>query len=202
MKVYVESNFVLELAGGQEQHGSCMDLLDASRRGSIDLVIPAFCVIEPYYPLEGRRRRRAELYRSLQQELGQIGRATAYERQSEVLRDISGVLIASADEDRMTLESVRLRIEEHVGIIPLDGATIARAGYVGQMYDLSPQDAVVLASLLSSLENSPRDESCFITRNSKDFSDPDIGAELARFGCRVMFDFRDSVLYLRSRGML
>jgi hypothetical protein len=41
---YVESNFILELAFRQEDHQSCESLLQLAEVGSIQLVLPAFCV--------------------------------------------------------------------------------------------------------------------------------------------------------------
>ncbi|MGB6295983.1 MAG: hypothetical protein WBF90_07325 [Rivularia sp. (in: cyanobacteria)] len=42
MDVYVESNFVLELALLQEQHKSCQELLDLAEIKKIRLIVPAF----------------------------------------------------------------------------------------------------------------------------------------------------------------
>ena len=48
MIVYVESNFVLELAFLQEEHESCLELLSLSESEDICLVLPAFSIGEPY----------------------------------------------------------------------------------------------------------------------------------------------------------
>lgn len=47
MIVYIESNFVLELAYLQEEHESCTKILNLSEADNIELVIPAYCVGEP-----------------------------------------------------------------------------------------------------------------------------------------------------------
>ena len=51
MNVYVESNFVLELALLQEQFASCEKMLGLCRSGDIPLVIPAYSLAEPYETL-------------------------------------------------------------------------------------------------------------------------------------------------------
>ena len=56
MNVYVESNFVLELALLQEQHASCEALLRLCEEGGIQLVIPAYSLAEPYETLTRRHR--------------------------------------------------------------------------------------------------------------------------------------------------
>lgn len=51
MDVYVETNFVLELALLQEQQESCQKLLDLAEAGRINLILPAFSLTEPYETL-------------------------------------------------------------------------------------------------------------------------------------------------------
>ena len=48
MIVYVESNFVLELAFLQEEYESCLELLHLAESQAMHLVLPAFSVGEPY----------------------------------------------------------------------------------------------------------------------------------------------------------
>ena len=47
MIVYVESNFVLELAFLQEQHESCNTIITLAESSQVELVIPAFSIVEP-----------------------------------------------------------------------------------------------------------------------------------------------------------
>jgi hypothetical protein len=44
MNVYVESNFVLELALLQEEHETCENILALCERAEAKLVLPAFCL--------------------------------------------------------------------------------------------------------------------------------------------------------------
>jgi hypothetical protein len=45
---YVESNFVLELAFRQEDSASCEELLALAESRQIELLIPAYCLGEPF----------------------------------------------------------------------------------------------------------------------------------------------------------
>lgn len=49
MRVYVESNFVLEIALEQEQHRACEDLVRLAEDAAIELVLPSFALLEPYH---------------------------------------------------------------------------------------------------------------------------------------------------------
>lgn len=68
MITYVESNFVLELAFRQEGHLGCESLLQLAESGAVRLVLPAFCVGEPYERLVRRNRQRRDVHRKLTDE--------------------------------------------------------------------------------------------------------------------------------------
>jgi hypothetical protein len=64
MIVYVESNFVLEIALGQEQATSAEALLAFSESRSIELVLPSLTLTEPFSTVTHRdcdRRKLAKL---------------------------------------------------------------------------------------------------------------------------------------------
>lgn len=65
MDVYVESNFVLELALLQEQHESCQELLDLAQVKQITLIVPAFSLAEPYETLIRNNKKRQKLSQDL-----------------------------------------------------------------------------------------------------------------------------------------
>ena len=57
MNVYVESNFVLELALRQAQSESCLALVDYAAKGRIILIVPAYSLAEsPTRPSPGDGR--------------------------------------------------------------------------------------------------------------------------------------------------
>lgn len=58
MIVYVESNFVLEIALLQEQHSACEALLELCVNGRIQILIPTYAMIEPFGALFRRRAER------------------------------------------------------------------------------------------------------------------------------------------------
>ena len=61
MIVYVESNFILELAFTQDDASSCEAVLDLAERGAISLVLPAYSIAECYEALLRRSRDRSTL---------------------------------------------------------------------------------------------------------------------------------------------
>ena len=61
MIVYVESNFVLELAFLQEAYERCLELLRLAESQDIHLVLPAFSIGEPYEVWVRRSKQRRAL---------------------------------------------------------------------------------------------------------------------------------------------
>src|SRR4051812_8314372 len=78
MLVYVESNFVLELALWQEQSDAAKLILQRAESGQLQLAFPAFSLSEPYHTLIRRERDRKALIRSINEQMGQLSRSSAH----------------------------------------------------------------------------------------------------------------------------
>lgn len=198
MNIYVESNFVLELALLQEQSGSCSNILQLCRQEKAHLVLPAFSIAEPYETLGRRSRERNTLADSLDSELRQLSRTQPYTERINTLQEVTGFLVRSAEEERSRLTQVMKEVLEIAEVIPLDSAIITSASGLEESLGLSPQDAIVLASVLKHLEESDDEPSCFLNRNTKDFDDPDIVERLGEHNCSLLPRFDDALRYLRN----
>ncbi len=199
MNVYVETNFVLEIAASQEQAESCLELIRLARTGAIVLVVPGFSLMEPHQTLERRRQDRKRLSEELAQHRTQLSRSARYQNDLHVLASVSDVLIRSAEDDRRGMTETRGQLLEHAAIVPLNAQILIAASAIERDLGISAEDAAVLASVLDHLTSSSPAEACFVTRNSKDFDDPDIAARLHLLDCRLLFNFRDCLDFVRSR---
>ena len=85
--LYVESNFILELAFAQQQHEHCLKLLELCESGELDLAVPAYCLAEPLETLGRRHKDRRELQGRLQQELRQLRRTVDYQEAARQVDD-------------------------------------------------------------------------------------------------------------------
>lgn len=199
MSVYIETNFVLELALAQEQQASCEEILQLSEARRIDLVIPAYCLVEPYETLIRRHRQRKGMKADLDAEMGQLTRTATYSERLRGFQDLTALLIDSADEEAKRLEEVRRRLLASSQVVPLDTDCLSAATRYQERHDLSPQDSMVYASVIAHLARSGRAESCFLNRNSKDFDDPDLVDELQQHGCKLIPRFDDGLDHIRSQ---
>jgi hypothetical protein len=196
VNVYVESNFILEIALLQEGQESCLDILATCEAGTAHLVLPAFCIAEPHETIGRRHKDRKGLLKELDSELKQLARSIAYREDVATLRNVTNLLARSADEERRRLNETFDRLLRAADIIPLDPAVLAEAR---RWPKLSPQDSIIYASVLTHLQVHPRAASCFLSRDREHFHDLDLVENLARHGCRMIHDFQGGSSYLQHQ---
>jgi predicted nucleic acid-binding protein len=195
--VYIESTFLLRLALLQERHASCDDILGLCETGDARLVIPSFCLTEPYDNLRRRQAQRQEMKLALDEEFKQLAPTSSLTKRLGDFRDLTSLLIDSADEEIKRLDEVSARVLGTAEVIPVDGSVLNAAKRHRDANDLSFQDAVVYASILSHLDRFAPEASCFIDED-KDFSDPDLVKELAQRRCKLIFRFDHGLEHLRD----
>ena len=200
MIVYIETNFVLELAFLREERESCSSFLSLSESGDIRLVLPAFSIGEPYEVLVRRAKQRRELHRQLRAEIHELSRSSPYRESAHEFQGLTDLLLKIGEEEKRRLDQTLERILQTVEVIPMGLSTIKAAITLEKSRSLSPQDALVYASILEHLGKEESDSfGCFITKNSKDFANPDIENDLAAHNCKLLTRFADGLGYVRSR---
>ena len=198
MIVYVESNFVLELAFLRDEHESCEALIELATARDIDLVLPAFSIGEPYNAWHRRWQQRRELHDRLRRELNELARSAPYREASRELQAATRLLIQSGDEEKRRLDGALERILDVAQVIPLSADVIRGAIASQATLGLKPQDSIVYASVYEHLAAAGPGRKCFVTRDAKDFLNPDIKNELDRRDCRLLARFGDALGYVRS----
>ena len=171
MNVYAETNFVLEMALKQEYYYDCQKIMELCQDGKINLIIPAYSIVEPYETLIRRYRNRKKLKSTLDLELNQLLRTDSY-------------------------------TDKIVEIIPLNVNILKSSTKYQQEHDLSPQDAIIYASILDHLKANRQKNCCFLNKNSKDFDDPDILEELENFDCKMLSRFDHGYQFIVNQTML
>ena len=198
MIVYIESNFVLELAYLRGEHESCSELLLLSEAGDIALALPAFSIGEPYEAWVRRSKNRERLHRELDAELRELSRSGPYEQLPKEFRELASLLIKSVEEEKSQLDGALERILETVEVLPI-GPNVRKAITFQETLDLKPQDSIIFASIHHHLTTTLEKARCFITKDSKDFANPDIQNELRTYNCRFFTNFTAGLGYIRSQ---
>ncbi len=88
MNIYVETNFVLELAFQQEQCSSCEQILLLCEAGYSQLVIPAYSLAEPHEKLHRQARSRKDIQNALNLELRQLSRTRSHMIRIRSIQDV------------------------------------------------------------------------------------------------------------------
>jgi hypothetical protein len=77
-------------------------------------------------------------------------------------------------------------------------ATIINLAYaIERIYPLSPQDALVLASVQSHAEQHDGPK-CFVTQDVRDFTSDFVIRGLIAMGCKVIVNFNDALAYIKN----
>lgn len=199
MIVYVESNFVLELALGQEELTQAEEILRAAERGDTELALPQFCLSEPFSTLAARGRELRRLSRLLSEQLRQLGRSSPHQPIVATLQATPGALLSFEGSEIDLLGKTVERLLSVGQTIALDSGSFQRAiGYRGT-YSLSTQDATIYACIVAHMSGRERSErKCFVSRNFKDFDHPGIRQELSQYGCEYADSFEHALRFIRG----
>ena len=200
MNIYVETNFVLELTFEQEQCASCEQILQLCEAGQGKLIIPAYSLAEPHEKLSRQARSRRKLQQSLDAELRQLSRTASYASRIKSIQDIGSLMVQSNEEERHRFIQCRERLLNVGEIVALTADILIQAASCETTYDLTPQDALVYASVIDHLQRYQPQQACFLNRNSKDFDSPDIVDQLNQFNCRMIPRFDHGYSFLQSQS--
>lgn len=196
MIVYVESNYVLQLALKQEYVSSAEAILELAEEGKIDLVMPAFALSEPFSTLTYRAQERILLYNSLMKQLAQLQRSQSQQQVVSTLQPLLDGWLRSNDVQE--LQAIAQRFLKVGKLIETTGEIFEQAlGYQDQ-YDLSPQDSIIYAAVISDLRQRTNIEAkCFLSTNWKDFDYLGIRAELKTYNCVYISRFDNGVEFIK-----
>lgn len=199
MTVYVESNYVLELALGQEQAAAAEEIFARAKRRELELAIPSFSLSEPFSTITHRTRRRRLLANELNDQLRDVRRSTGLEDTRSKLEPMASVLEQVGQRETARLISTVDQLLITAAIIQVDLLIFRRGIQYQAQYDLSAQDAIIYAAVVSHLAQNPSaGPHFFISRNRVDFDDPGIASELAGHDCTFVARFDEGVQRLNQ----
>jgi predicted nucleic acid-binding protein len=194
VRVYVESNFVLEIVWEQEQEGPARRLLELAGEGSIELVIPAFALVEPHWTRQRRSTNRKAHLQRLVNEQRNLMRSSA---RAEVVVTVNRLIdqIGRMDAaDDASHQNLVAHMAKTCRVLKLDGQEIMEGISVQAQTGLKYFDALMLATIVVDLGSSrPTGECAFVSRDSRAFDDPMVRKLLADLGCRYLASFDDAV---------
>jgi predicted nucleic acid-binding protein len=196
VNIFVETNFVIEVALEQQEVGACEELLQLAAEHRIRLLVPAYSFVEPHETFRRRHIDREALRSRMSNELAQLARSTPLTERVAASQDIVKLLADSTEYETTRLEEVKQRVWAVAEVLPLDLPVLRSAANCQVRFDLSAQDAVVYAAIRAHLEVDHATASCFVSRNPGDFDDPDLRQDLAGFNCKYFSSFATATRYI------
>jgi hypothetical protein len=203
MILYVESNFPLELARMQEEARQAEELLQRAEAGAITLVFPAISITEPFSTLDRYANDRARFLQTLNAQLTDLARSQPHQPLVANLNPLVAALTTMRKDETDRLEIALERMLTCGTPIPLTQTIFAAARQAETQFDMSPQDAIVFASVLHHLDAArvpagPAPHDCFVSRNSKDFTVAK--AEFTARHCEYKPTFTAALAYIDSNA--
>jgi hypothetical protein len=107
------------------------------------------------------------------------------------------LLFESAGDEQRRLDEFRARLLASARIIPLTSAILVDAPEYARTHGLPEPDAIVYASVLRDRQEHREPAACFLNRNTRDFTNPDMLVRLAEVGCRLIPGFDGGLEFVR-----
>lgn len=201
MRVYVETNFILELVLEQDQHTFCEALLSLASESKIALVLPSFSLFETLYALDGKmkawKQPGHEEFRKLLTETSRTKRLK--EQATNALTLLTELKTAATADTEQRMKDVEGRLLANTEQLLLNGEVLREGRRLADAFGINSADALVLASILGDPKLGTT-TSLFLNRNTKDFDDEAITALLRAKSCQLNESFQGG-LYLVRRSL-
>jgi hypothetical protein len=195
--VYVESNFMLEIALKQEQAESAVRILELAREGKIDLAFPLFSLSEPFSHIVFRDLERQRISKLLEEEISSLRRSGVKTSAAPEVEKVPITFGRVSKAETDSLESVGDDMLNHGYAIPLGLEAYRKALDYEDVHGLEPKDSIIYSCIIADLSGRGASEiKCFITKDSKGFKKDTIKSELARFNCTCIFSFDDGLRHI------
>jgi predicted nucleic acid-binding protein len=200
--VYVESNFVLEIALEQEQSSAARSIISLAESRQLELVYPSFVLSEPFETIARANRERNDLQASLLKAFSYLKRSEPYkgimldsEPVIRVLRDVFG-------RQKDLLHAAFNQLISTGRCINIDISIFREALVYQRSLELSPQDSIIYSAIVADLKGQAQDEvKCFLSRDRKAFGSDDdrrVKAELGKYNCRYIGNFIQGLDFIQS----
>jgi predicted nucleic acid-binding protein len=197
--VYVESNFFLEVALGQEQASPAEAVLTLAEKGKIELAFPGFALSEPFATLMQRDRDRRRLRGSFTEMLQQLQRSEPHKQIVSDLQPVPIILTNIVEKEIQLLQSTVSRLLNVSKCIETNAPDFTQAlAYQGTLA-LSPQDSIIYSVVIADMQRrSIQEIKCFLSRDKEAFAtNRRIKSELASYNCRYIGSFREGLNFIQ-----
>ncbi|WP_046242520.1 hypothetical protein [Hymenobacter terrenus] len=193
MEVFIESNFLLELAFRQADYIFCERIWRNVRPDTYSLHLPQYALGEVFQMLRPLRNKREEYLQYVLQEIIQHRREDSSDAvaMDGLTQQLTTLLAERTQVQTRRLYAIAGEFAAKTDGHALTSNVIEEGQVVALRHGLSPQDALVYASVLAGLRGLPlHSAKLFVSRNKADFGKAEIIAELQTLNCEYLASFR------------
>jgi predicted nucleic acid-binding protein len=152
LTLFVESNFVLEIALGQQDSTAAERLLMLAEQARIELALPAFSLSEPFSTVIRRVRDRRNLVAEFNRHVRELDRSVPHQQDVAALRPMPDIVTQIDQRELTRLDDTIRRLLAIARMIPSDSAVFDTALTYRVDFDLETPDAIVLATVVADLQ--------------------------------------------------
>ena len=129
MRIYVESNFLLEIVRHQEGAADATELLKLASVGKFEMVVPAFSLAEPYWTLQKDSKDRKAYLGALNNDVAQLSRSPRRRHVVKTAVRLAEQLQEVDLDESVALDELARRLARHARVADLSpvGLTGARS---------------------------------------------------------------------------
>jgi len=200
MHVFVESNFLLELAFRQNDYAFCERIRRGAGPSSYALHLPQYALSEVFQKLRPLRNQREEYLRYVLEQITQHRREDNSDGSAldALTQQLTTLLEERTQAQTQQLYAVATELASTASVQSLTAEVIQEAQAMALRHGLSPQDALIYASVLAGLRILPlKVPKLFISRNKADFGKTEVVAELQALNCDYLASFQAAIGRLR-----
>lgn len=199
MIVYVESNFIVQLALQQEEVVDAESILKLAQSGDIELAFPTFAISEPFSTITYRGIERRRVYDLLSRESTQLHRSALHQQIVPTLKSLLATWVDLGQNEISSLQSTVQLLLDAGKPIETTSFIFNQALAYQIAYGLLPQDSIIYAAIIADLQRAPHDElKCFVTSDSDFGIHPAIKSELQAYNCRHISKFSQALQFVKS----
>ena len=200
MRVFAETNFLLEIAYRQADFRSCLRLVAAAEHGELDLLIPAICFAEASESLRRRSVRFQTLGERLKEEVEQLTRGSHPEIDpfKRDANDLTVRMSGFTPRERLRFSRLRTRPIAAECVLLSDEKAVEKAAAFelpweevdrGRPRGYGRTDAAILGCVVADLAARPATDAVFVTTDRGLREHPVTTDACARVGCEVRDGF-------------
>lgn len=199
MHVFIESNFLLELAFRQTEYVFCERIRRGAGPNTYTLHLPQYALGEVFQKIRLMRNEREKYLQYVLEQITQHRREDSSDGSAMdgLTQQLTTLLQERTQVQTQRLYEVANELASTTISQPLTPGVIQEAKALALLHGLSPQDALIYASVRIELRNLPlQTPKIFVSRNKNDFGKSAIVAELQALGCKYLASFQAAAGHL------